>query len=58
MNYSTIVSVYETSNHLFLFKTSNSVYIVDKKTIENGNIDELRNKLKENVIKKYKVCKY
>ena len=58
IEYSLFVKVYETSRHLFLYQTNNQVFIVDKKTIEGGTVEEIRNKLSAFAPNKYIVCKY
>ena len=58
IKYSLFVKVYETTRYLFLYKTNNQVFIVDKYTIEGGTVEEIRNKLSAFVKDKYIICKY
>lgn len=58
IEYSLFVKVYETSKYLFLYQTSNQVFIVDKSTVESGTVEEIRNKLSIFVKDKYFICKY
>ena len=58
IEYSLFVKVYETSKYLFLYQTNNQVFIVDKSTIEDGKVEEIRNKLSAFVKDKYILCKY
>ena len=58
IEYSLFVKVYETSRYLFLYQTNNQVFIVDKFSIENGTVEDIRNKLSAFVKDKYIICKY
>ena len=58
IEYSFFVKVYETTKYLFLYKTNNQVFVVDKSTIEGGTVEEIRNKLSDFVKDKYFLCKY
>jgi len=58
IEYSMIVKVYETSKYFFLYQTSNQVFIVAKNTIEDGTVEEIRDKLSAFVKDKYILCKY
>ncbi|MBR4863939.1 MAG: YcxB family protein [Oscillospiraceae bacterium] len=58
IEYSFFVKVYETTKYLFLYKTNNQVFVVDKSTIEGGTVEEIRNKLSAFVKDKYIICKY
>ena len=58
IEYSLFVKVYETSQYLFLYQTNNQVFIVDKSTIENGTVEEIRSKLSAFVKDQYIICKY
>lgn len=58
IEYSFFVKVYETTKYLFLFQTKNQVFIVDKSTIEDGNVESIRNKLSSFLKDKYIICKY
>lgn len=50
--YSSIVKVYETKSHFYVYVSNTSAYIVPKKSIA-GNISNFRNILKRNLKKKY-----
>lgn len=56
--YEAIPKVIETSEYLFIYQTQRHVFIVDKSTITNGTIDDIREKLIPIVKKKYITCKY
>lgn len=58
LEYSLFVKVYETSKYFFLYQTQNQTLIVDKSTIEDGTVDDIRNKLLCYVKNKYIICKY
>ena len=58
IEYSLFVKVYETSRYLFLYQTNNQVFIVDKFSIENGTVEDIRNKLSAFAKDKYIICKY
>ena len=58
IQYKIFKKVYETGEYLFLYKNNNQVYIVEKSTIENGTVGELRSKLMSCVGDKYYTCKY
>lgn len=58
LKYSMIPKVKETSKYLFVFQTENQVFVVDKSTITNGTINDIREKLNPFVKKKYIICKY
>lgn len=58
IQYEIFKKVYETGEYLFLYKNNNQVYIVEKSTIENGTVGELRSKLMYYVGNKYYICKY
>ena len=58
IEYSLFVKVYETSRYLFLYQTNNQVFIVDKFSVENGTVEDIRNKLSAFVKDKYIICKY
>ncbi len=58
IEYSFFVKVHETSRYLFLFQTNNQVFIIDKKTIEGGTIEEIRSALSASIKGKYIVYKY
>ena len=58
IEYSLFVKVQETSRYLFLYQTKNQVFIVDKFSIENGTVEDIRNKLSAFVKDKYIIRKY
>jgi hypothetical protein len=58
IEYSLFVKVYETSKYFFMYQTNNQVFIVDKSTVEDGAVEEIRNKLSTFVKDKYIICKY
>lgn len=58
LKYSLIPKVMETSKYLFVFQNNNQVLIVDKSTIINGTINDIREKLIQFVKDKYIICKY
>jgi hypothetical protein len=58
IEYSLLVKVYETTKYLFLYQTSNQVFIVDKSTFEGGSDEDIRNKLSTFLKDKYLICKY
>ena len=55
--YSLFVKAYETSRYLFLYQTNNQVFIIDKSTLTNGTIEEIRTTLSQ-YFQKYYICKY
>lgn len=58
IGYSYIFRVVENSKYLFIFKSKDSIYTVNKSSIADGSIEDLREKLKPFVKDKYVVCKY
>ena len=58
IEYSFFVRVYETTKYFFIHQTNNQVFLVDKSTVEDGTIEEIRNKLSTFVKDKYIICKY
>ena len=58
IEYSLFVKVYETTKYLFLYQTINQVFIVDKSTVEDGTIEEIRGRLSAFIKDKYILCKY
>ena len=58
IEYSLFVKVYETTKYFFLYQTNTQVFIVDKSTVENGTVEEIRNKLSAFVKDKYIICNY
>lgn len=58
LKYSTIPKVIETSKYLFVFQSKNQAYLIEKATITNGTVDDIREKLKQYVKKKYVVYRY
>lgn len=58
LDYNMIVKVIETNDYLFVFQSKNQVFVVDKSTIIQGTIEDIRNKLMPVLNKKYKRYKY
>ena len=58
IEYSMFIKAYETSKYFFLYQTVDQIYIVDKSTLEGGTAEEISEKLKSVLNKKYFVCKY
>lgn len=55
--YSFPVKAIETTDYLFIYIQKNRAYIIDKRTIENGTIDDIRGKLIPQLGKNYKMTK-
>lgn len=53
--YGVIPKVLETSKYLYIFQTKNQASIVDKTTLSEGDMERLRNTLKEKISGKYTV---
>ena len=58
LQYSMIPKVMETKKYLFIFQSKNQAYVVDKATIVNGTIEDVRAKLHQSSKSKYIVCRY
>ena len=58
IEYALFLKAYETSKYLFLYQTKNQVFIIDKNTITDGTIEDLRNQLSGYLKDKYFLCKY
>ena len=58
IQYSLLLKVMETSKYLFVYPAAGQAYIIDKSTITNGTLEELQDKFKQLLNKKYIVCKY
>lgn len=58
VEYTLLVKVYETSEYLFLYQTKNQVFPIDKSTVENGTLEQIRGKLLPYLERKYVICKY
>ena len=58
VQYSMIVKVKETSAYLYIFPNKQQVYIIDKSTIKEWEMTELRNRLYSYVKDKYVICNY
>lgn len=56
--YSMIPKVTETSKYLLIYQSKNQAFLVEKATITNGTIDDIREKLIQYVKKKYIVCRF
>ncbi|MGN1202000.1 MAG: YcxB family protein [Eubacterium sp.] len=57
ISYSFPVKAIETNEYLYIYIQKNRAYIIDKKTIENGTIDNIRCKLMPILGNKYKIIK-
>lgn len=57
INYTFPVKVIETDFYLYIYTSRNAAYIIDKRTIENGTIDNIRCKLMPLLGKKYKIIR-
>lgn len=53
IRYSYIVKVIETPNYLYIFQTKTQAHIIEKSTITNGTIQDIRPKLSAAVNRKY-----
>lgn len=58
IQYSLLSVVYETAEYLFLFQSDNQAFIVDKSTISDGSIEELRQRLCTYFKGSYCICDY
>ncbi len=58
IDYSALILTKETKEYIFLYVRKNLAYIVDKKTIEGGTVEALRNVLSKNLNKNYIICNY
>lgn len=58
MKYELIERAIETRKYLFIFKDKAQAYMVEKNTISNGTVDDLRRKLFPILGKKYIICNY
>jgi len=58
ISYSVIEKVIETSRYMFIFQTRYMAHIVDKTTINRGTAEQIRDKLRPGLGKKYMMCKY
>ena len=58
LKYTVIPKVMETTKYLFVFQTKRQVYAIDKSTITNGTMEDIRRKLKNYVNNKYIMCRY
>lgn len=58
IKYSVLVKMCETSRYLFIFQNKSQAFIVDKNTIKDGSIEELREKITSQMSGKYILCKY
>lgn len=56
--YDLFIKVIETSDYLFLFLKKDQALVVDKATIVNGSIDDIRQKFLPHLKKKYYIYKY
>ena len=53
VDYNMLVKVIETSKYIILFLGEATMEVVDKSTVNNGTVDDIRNKLKEYVRTNY-----
>ncbi len=58
IKYSVLVKMYETSRYLFIFQNKAQAFIVDKNTIRHGSMEEVRDKINNQMSGKYILCKY
>lgn len=58
IKYSVLVKMCETSRYLFIFQNKAQAFIVDKNTIRDGSMEEVRDKIKNQMSGKYILCKY
>ena len=58
IQYSALSGVYETAEYLFLFQSDNQAFIVDKSSISDGSIEELRQRLCTYFKGSYCICDY
>ena len=58
LQYSMIPKVMETQKYLFIFQSKNQAYVVDKTTIVNGSMEDIRTKLHQSSKAKYILCRY
>ena len=58
VKYSMIPKVMETKKYLFIFQSKNQAFVIDKLTIADGTIENIREKLIPMLGKKYIKCKY
>ena len=58
LKYSMIPKVTETSKYLLIYQSKNQAFLIEKATITNGTIDDIREKLTQYVKKKYIVCRF
>ena len=58
LRYSVIVRAMETSKYFFIFQTKNQAFLVDKSTITDGTPEQIREKLRSHLGKKYMLCRY
>ena len=58
LNYSIICKVIENSKYVYIFHNKNQVFMVDKSSIENGTMEDIKAKILPFVKDKYIICKY
>ena len=58
LKYTVIPKVMETTKYLFIFQNRRQVYAIDKSTLTNGTMEDIRRKLKNYVNNKYIMCRY
>jgi len=57
IKYSIIPKVMETPKYIFIYQDLRSVYIIDKSTVTNGTIEDIRAKLAQYVPQKKYIIK-
>lgn len=58
LNYSIICKVIENSKYVYIFHNKNQVFMVDKSSIVNGTMEDIKAKILPFVKNKYIICKY
>ena len=58
MEYDALYKIYETGEYFFLFLNKRQCYVVNKATVRDGTVEELRSVLTEAVGNRYVRCKY
>jgi hypothetical protein len=58
IKYNTLFRVIETKDYIFIYPQKNSVFIVDKATVKNGSVADIRKAVASQTIRKYLVYKY
>ena len=58
IRYSLLEKAVETGEYFLLFQNKRQVFLVDKSTVQGGTAEEIREKLRSVLGKKYITCKY